>query len=389
MDVFKNPFFENQTYFTQDETSVLSSIHFNKALVVSTKGSGERGFLNHFKKMGSRCDFFLEIQQFPLLSPLVDFAKKCIDQNKTYDQVIAVGGGSVLDSAKVLALLLKSDRVVLDQVNTNAILDGLKNQSAAVNLISIPTTPGTGSEVTPYATLWDLENKKKLSVQHSLIVPQVSILSTAYFKTLPFENILYSMLDSLTQCFESLWNKNYTPKIYDYAAKGIIELILTLNQISILAHDDERKKCLLEGRAGSIIRSGFLSGLAISQTKTALCHSMSYPLTAHYKVPHGLACGVFLPAVLDFNSSTDLDPLLLRASGFESVAKLKSHLIDLYKKLDLLNRLRQYGVTEEKIMNISSEMLTPGRSDNNFRFVDVGLTRDIIHQTFANLETGI
>ena len=111
------------------------------------------------------------------------------------------------------------------------------------------------------------------------------------------------------------------------------------------------------------------SGLAISHTRTGLAHSISYPVTAHFGVPHGLACALALPAVLEFNVETDDGRLarVARQAGLDGPDKLVPELLELYDQLGVTDAIRPHLPDVGALAMFAPEMLTPGRADNNIR----------------------
>jgi alcohol dehydrogenase len=120
---------------------------------------------------------------------------------------------------------------------------------------------------------------------------------------------------------------------------------------------------------GRMLEASLLSGLAISQTRTALAHAISYPLTAHLGVPHGLACGFTLPALLAFNSKEDDGRLLAlaRQLGFSEIDAFHEGLDELLARLEVPAMMRRYVSSRAAALAFVPEMFTPGRSNNNLR----------------------
>jgi len=135
-------------------------------------------------------------------NPTLDYLEK---KNKSYknfffDYIIAIGGGSVIDSAKVLSLLFSfQKKKTVKHIIRNA--ENLKINNY-YKLIALPTTSGTGSEVTPFATIWDKKDKKKLSINHESLLPTLAIVDPALTFDLPKEATINTSLDALNQAFE-------------------------------------------------------------------------------------------------------------------------------------------------------------------------------------------
>ncbi len=185
------------------------------------------------------------------------------------DLVIGLGGGSALDVAKVIATNLKKP------------------------CIAIPTTAGSGSEVTPFAALYDWEKKKKISLKVKF--PEVALVDwqlTSILSPLSPWLVAVTGMDALSHAIESCWSIHSTP-LSDTHAKRAIELIIENLR-------ESWKKTSVTAREKMSL-AALEAGMAISQTKTTAVHSVSYPLTLHCDFPHGWACGLTLPHFLTYN----------------------------------------------------------------------------------------
>lgn len=204
-----------------------------------------------------------------------------------FGAIVALGGGSVIDAAKTMSVLLPAtgERVLHETLRNERALD----YGAALRLICLPTTAGTGAEVTPFATIWDGEGKQKYSLSDEALFPRLTILDPELTLMLPWQETLYSALDASSHALETLWNRDATPISGAFALQALQKIVdnLPLVQADPMA---------LAARS-QLQEASLLAGLAISQNRTALAHSISYPLTARFGVPHGLACSFTLPAL--------------------------------------------------------------------------------------------
>ena len=200
--------------------------------------------------------------------------------------VVALGGGSVIDSAKVFAAA-RGDFAAIDSY--------LKKRTGAetikpLPLIAVPTTAGTGSEVTCWGTVWDNAGGLKFSLAHPGLYPEFSVVDPDLMIGKPRDLTIQTGLDALSHSLESLWNRNANPVSMAHAvtaARGV------LSTLPLLA-DDLRNADLRERMA----RASTLAGFAFSNTKTAIAHSLSYPITLRHRVPHGIACSFSLPMII-------------------------------------------------------------------------------------------
>jgi len=283
--------------------------------------------------------------------------------------IVALGGGSVIDTAKALAVCLPTD---LDFPLADTLRKkNLRPWKSGLPVIAIPTTAGTGSEVTPFATIWDRKELRKHSLAGDFVYPAHAVLDPELTMTLPPQQTLFTALDAISHALESLWNKNRSPVSEAYAVKAL-HLACEALPVILDSPDDLRQRARMQ-------ESSLLAGLAISQTRTAVAHAISYPLTLHYDVPHGLACGFLLPALIKYVLSD------------ESCAEKDLPTRDAMKKtgtvLDGLNLegcLLDY-LTVDELRSLTDKIDYHGRADN-FVCDDVPLfVRGLLEEYFETL----
>lgn len=261
------------------------------------------------------------------------------------EAVVGLGGGSALDTAKVLSVTLCSD--VARPLEAAFRHGESKAWSQSIRMVAIPTTAGTGAEVTPFATVWDATTHRKHSLGGDELYPYAALLDPELTVSLPLEETVYSALDAISHSLESLWNKNRTPVSELYALRALELAAASLSQVLERPGDLARRMDMQQ--------ASMLAGLAISQTRTAIAHSVSYPLTSHYGVPHGLACSFTLPAILRMN----IEALSFKAAEVEI---LRSVLV-LLESLDLPQRVARYASPAD-VLALEGEMLAKGRIEN-------------------------
>lgn len=202
--------------------------------------------------------------------------------------IVALGGGSVLDVAKALSVILKEvDDAPLDCVFRRG---ESRQWVSSTAVVAIPTTAGTGSEVTPFATIWDRHHHRKHSISGEAVYPSVALLIPELTVTLPPDETLYTGLDAISHALESMWNRNRTAISEAYAVQALVLALDALPRVLDAPSDLAARKCMQ--------LASMLAGMAISQTRTAIAHAISYPLTSHFGVPHGLSCSFTLPRIL-------------------------------------------------------------------------------------------
>ncbi len=315
-------------------------------LLVTTAGFTRRGTT---QRLIDRLDGFdVKVYDQVTPNPELDALESAMAQFKREDisAIVAIGGGSVLDAAKVLSVTLPSD---LSTPLVSILRDGLKHTwEKNLPLIAIPTTSGTGAEVTPFATVWDNTTHSKHSVMGDKVYPAIALLSPELTISLPYKETLYTGLDAISHALESLWNKNKTPVSEAYSLQA---LSLALQALPIALQEPEH----IDSRA-RMQQASVLAGLAISQTRTAIAHSVSYPLTSYFNVPHGLACSFTLPKLIELH-------LQETPNMAEHIKALLSDIKKLLDNLQLKDCLREYA-SDEEVIKLAPKMFKPGRADN-------------------------
>jgi phosphonate metabolism-associated iron-containing alcohol dehydrogenase len=292
-------------------------------------------------------------------------------------QVLALGGGSVLDLAKMLSYVLAPKAPALPTLFAELRAGKSAPLINPLPLIAIPTTSGTGSEVTPFATIWDSEAKKKFSLAHARLHPKTALLDARLTLSLPWSQTLATGLDALSQALESVWNRNHTPLTGALAARALRLTWIALPRLKLDLRDLSAREQMLE--------ASLLAGLCISRTRTALAHSVSYPLTAHFGTSHGLACGFTLPELWAFNVAADdgrmrdlVEAAGLKIEGFSEALGAWMHDLDFSASLKA-----ELAATPSQVLALQGEMFTPGRADNNLRATQSSELTQIVERSLA------
>ncbi|MEO8847365.1 MAG: iron-containing alcohol dehydrogenase PsrA [Casimicrobiaceae bacterium] len=249
--------------------------------------------------------------------------------------IVAVGGGSVIDTAKAL-MVGTDDRRFASLI---ALLAGGTPfvPHAVKPLIAVPTTAGTGSEVTPWATIWDHAAQRKYSLHLPQTWPTAAIVDPELTVSLPAAATLAAALDALSHALESIWNINANP-ISD--AHAVAAAMIVLDVLPKLMQD--RANLALRS---AMSRAALLAGLAFSNTRTALAHSISYEMTLRHGLAHGIACSFTLPLVLARATGADSarDRVLAQVFG-DDLAAAPARLAGFLERLGVSTRFDSYGV---------------------------------------------
>jgi alcohol dehydrogenase class IV len=241
-----------------------------------------------------------------------------------------------------------------------------------IPVIAIPTTAGTGSEVTQYASIIHKDMKKKISLTHDYVRPNVAIVEPTLTVTMPKFVTAITGLDALSQCVEAYWSRNHTPMSDIFALNGI--KLISENLVNAYNFPDK-----IEFRSNMSLASLF-SGIAISIARTTIIHSVSYPLTVHFNVPHGLSCSLTLPSFIRYNSEVIEGRILdmAKALNTETVEDFIRKIEEIIVNVKLPRRLSEVGVKSEDINLIVKEGFRSDRAGNNPREVTVEELREVL-----------
>ena len=226
------------------------------------------------------------------VNPSIEDLKKGIKvfSNFNADIIIAIGGGSVIDMAKLINIISAQNENSIK----NIIIGKTPIKRKGLELVAIPTTTGTGSEVTQFAVVYI--NNKKYSLDHKSILPDYYILDSNLVADLPAYVIACSAFDALSQAVESYWSIKSNEKSKKFSRKAI-KLILN----SIIPAVKKNNKDSIN----SLLKAANLAGKAINITRTTAPHALSYPLTKFYNIPHGHAVALTLGKFFIINASTN------------------------------------------------------------------------------------
>lgn len=279
--------------------------------------------------------------------------------------VVALGGGSVIDAGKALAVLLPAggERALHAHLRQHAPLAF----AAALPLFCIPTTAGTGAEVTPFATIWDGASRQKHSLHNAALFPRLALLDPELTLSLPWTETLYSALDAASHALETLWNRGATPVSGALAVHALQLIVDHLPRVQAAADDLDARARLQE--------ASVLAGLAISQNRTALAHSISYPLTARFGVPHGLACSFTLAALLRRVNRDDAWRVALPDA-------LGDSLLALFAAQQLGGRVLRH-CTREDVLGAIGEMFNAQRAGNFVLAASADDVRQILEESLT------
>ena len=279
-----------------DELSIiLQNLNPKNILLVTGKNSFiKSGAKNEILPILKKYNFitFYNQTSYNNIDNIID-GVKLIQANKI-NLIIAVGGGAVLDKSKIINNLSSEKIEDLEEF----IITGKYNKST-IPMIAIPTTAGTGSESTKFATLYI--NKVKYSIEDDSLIPEFSLINSDFITSNSLYTMLTSGLDALCQSIESYWSVNSNLKSKKYAFEAMSKI---WNILPKIANKNWNQKDI-----DNLCFAANLSGKAINISKTTACHAISYYLTSNYDISHGHAVMLTLGNVFKFNLDTSIDNL--------------------------------------------------------------------------------
>jgi alcohol dehydrogenase class IV len=248
-------------------------------------------------KASALCEITLNKQEaYPTIDGVTAMLHEA--RRSAVNLVIGIGGGSVIDAAKAIALLLNQP------FDLDAALTGAKLAAQGVPLLVVPTTAGTGSEATSFATIWDMKRRKKYSLTRPQNYPALAIIDPLLQAGPAWADRVSCGFDALCQAIEGCWSRNSTDESIGFGLQAVALLVEGLDKLRANPNDQSAYPLLSKG--------SLYAGMTIAQGRTTIAHAISYPLTAWYGISHGHACALTIGALLRFNSAVTekdcLDP---------------------------------------------------------------------------------
>lgn len=260
------------------------------------------GTLDELKAAGIAVEVFQDI----VAEPTVNDFKKILEVARQFqaDSVAGIGGGSVLDVTKLVAAFIDSDQQVEDCFGTGFI------RQKGLWFACLPTTAGTGSEVSPNAILLDERDHLKKGIVSPFLIADVAYVDPKLTWTVPAKVTADTGMDALTHCIEAYTNKFAHPSVDIYALQGIRLIAANLERAVTLARDNKPadlsdNPAYVEAREALAFGSLY-GGLCLGPVNTAAVHALSYPLGGEFHIPHGLSNAILLPSVMKFNMPSNV-----------------------------------------------------------------------------------
>ena len=305
------------------------------------------------KKNNIDYEIFSDIEPDPSFEIVI----KCLSKILTFesDTIIAIGGGSVIDTAKsVIYFALEINK---------RMPSGLKKPF----FIAVPTTSGTGSEVTSYAVITDKENHQKVPLLSNKMLPDIALLDSQFTLTVPPRITAETGMDVMTHAFESYVSVNSSPFTMPYSEYAIIGVF---NNISKAVHDGKDVKARI-----AMHELSCTAGIAFNNAGLGLIHAMAHALGGRFSQPHGRANAILMPYVIEYNakhckkSAAKYAKIitLLNVKNIDddiTASKiLKSLILELNKTIGINHKITDYGVDKTEFENAIDEMASNALKD--------------------------
>ncbi|MGY5875196.1 MAG: iron-containing alcohol dehydrogenase [Candidatus Thorarchaeota archaeon] len=294
--------------FGDDAIEELELLKGSKALIVTDEVINGFGFPSKVSNLLTANEWKVSIWDGAEPDPRVSVARGAAEAMTKFepDWIIAVGGGSVMDTAKAAWILYEHPEIQLEAVTPLEPLD-LRNKA---RLICIPTTAGTGSEATKAMVIREDETGRKFATTNPELVPDIAILDPEFVKGLPKNLTAYTGMDALTHAVEgyvSMWKNDFS----DACSMKAVQMVFEWLPKSVNDLDD------LESREKMLVAAS-LAGMSFSNSQVALAHSLGHCLGSVHRLQHGMAVGMALPYTIEFNHRDTPDA----AQHYQELARL-------------------------------------------------------------------
>ena len=343
-----------------DEASKLAAKH---ALIVTDPGVYQAGLVDPVKERLSKAklsvDIFSEAEPEPALPRLNAAAEKLSKEG--YDLLVGVGGGSSMDTAKGLSVLLAHGGRGQDYVGVN------KVPGPGIPIFTLPTTAGTGSEVTKAAVFDDPEKRSKFGIQSPYILARLAIVDPTLTYGCPQRVTATAGIDALTQAIESYTSINASTFTDTLEVEAMRLIGGSLRAVVKDGSDKEARNHMAEG--------ALFGGFGIAHAGGAAAHALAYPLGSRFHLPHGITVGLLLPYVMECNLSTNptkyatiaqrlgvkTEGLSLQEAAEKGVEAFKTLAADIGIPL----HLQDLGIPEEALAELAVATMEVTRLLNN------------------------
>ena len=336
---------------------------FKKALLVTDKSLMKFGVAKKVTDVLDNAGLAYEILDDVKPNPTIENVKNGVEMFKKAgaDYLIAVGGGSVMDTAKAIGIIINNP----EHADVRSLEGAVQTKNKAVQIIAAPTTAGTAAEVTINYVITDVDKKRKFVCVDPHDIPVVAVIDSELMSSMPAGLTAATGMDALTHAIEG------------YITAGAWEMsdMFELKAIEIISKSlRSAVKGEKEGREGMALGQ-YVAGMGFSNVGLGIVHSMAHPLGAVYDTPHGVANAIILPTVMEYNADATGDKYrdIAKAMGVEGTEKMTTEearkaavaaVRQLSKDVGIPANLTEVGVKEEDIDFLADSAMadacTPG-----------------------------
>ena len=384
-----------------------------RAFIVTDKFLYSTGILadllHKLDSMGIATEVFADVEP----DPTIQLARKGLERINSFqpDAIIAVGGGRPIDAAKIMWLMYELPEISFEDVAMRFMdirkrIVKLPELGKKATMVAIPTTSGTGSEVTPFAVITDADTGNKYPLADYALTPKMAIIDTQLVMKMPKRLTAYSGIDALTHALEarvSVMASDYTNSLANEAAKLVFEYLPRCFNNG--AMDEEARE--------HMHNASTMAGMAFANAFLGVCHSMAHKLGGMYHIPHGLANAMLICEVIRFNA-TDVPTKqgtfpqykypnakaayanIATYCGFggrsddEKVEKLIAAIEKLKAELEIPKSIKEYGIDEATFLAQLDELALKAFDDQctgaNPRYPLVSELKEILLKVYYGEE---
>ena len=343
---------------------ILSEEKPGKILLISDRGLEKAGAVQKVTDVLGKnklsYDTYLDVKPNPTAAIANEALEKYRASNA--DCILALGGGSPMDVAKAVGVLAKYGGAAMEYEGAH------KVPGPIVPLIAIPTTAGTGSEVTAFSVITDTEHNYKFTIFSYELLPKYAVLDPEFILSLPRTIAASTGIDAMIHAIEAYLSRTASP-FSDAMAEKALELIGANIRLFCACRQDREAAC-------AMMSGSMFAGIAFAWARLGNVHAMSHPLSAFYGIAHGVANSVLLPAVLEYNAISDRGRYEKifhyikkgkRDTGYFVPLMLVDEVRELLLDLDIPSDLSGFGVREEDIPAMATDAMKSGNILSNPR----------------------
>lgn len=358
----------------------LRALGYEKPILITDRGVSPLPFFARLRDFIAKASLEYEVfDRVPRDPDLKDVdSLVALVKEKGCDSIVAIGGGSVLCAGRGAAVTLPSGRSARELVG----VDKIRNKPLPV--IAVPTTAGSGSEVSGVIVLSDRENGSIVTIASPHCFPSLAILDPDGLAELPARQAAISGMDALAHGLEALMTTTPNPLSEALAVHACATIFRELRMAALTGDREAKARCLV---------ASTMANIACGNSRLCLGHAMTLPLSARFDIPHGVAAGLLLPHVVRFNlpvAEWRLLPLM-RAMGYEpdvDAECILQELVSLLDDLDFPRGLQTLGVEESALADMADQVINSPLAKVNLRKTAVSQVHRIYEAAFSGSNKG-